>query len=59
MEDFHTVKMRVNDLIHEACMRSHRKMGDEEWAKHCDWVVENIIASAKNWIADQLSEGKL
>jgi hypothetical protein len=59
MDDIHTVKARINQMIQLERDRCRASMGEAAWVLHGAWVTENIVAAAKTWIAIQLKKGLL
>jgi hypothetical protein len=59
MDDVQAIKARINHMITVERDRCRRKMGASAWAQHEAWVTAHIVASAKEWVAVQLKEGRL
>ncbi|MFC5428476.1 hypothetical protein ACFPTO_06615 [Paraburkholderia denitrificans] len=58
MDNLHTLKARINQMIDLELDRCRRKMGNFAWTEHEAWITENIVASAKAWIVVELKEGR-
>jgi hypothetical protein len=54
-----TLKTRTNQAIERELRRCADSMGPSEWEKHQQWVTQHVVASAKEWLAQQASRGTL
>lgn len=55
----HEVRAHVTQLVERELARCRAKLGATAWATHGEWVTENVVASAKQWLAQQAAEGRL
>ncbi|KUY52380.1 hypothetical protein [Burkholderia sp. RF2-non_BP3] len=55
----HEVRAHVTRLVELELARCRSELGPESWATHQEWVTENVVASAKQWLAQQAAEGRL
>jgi hypothetical protein len=53
------LKDRVSQMICREVDRCKAKLGSEGWKQHGEWVTENIVAGAKQWLLQQASKGAL
>jgi hypothetical protein len=54
-----TIKAKLNRQIEIELRSCAEKMGPREWDKHREWVTHNVVSSAKEWLAQQVSRGAL
>ncbi len=53
------IKARVGQMIERERNRCQIAMGAAAWAVHDEWVTAYIVASAKQWLMQQATEGRL
>ncbi|MBB5506707.1 hypothetical protein HDG35_002976 [Paraburkholderia sp. JPY681] len=55
----HAIKARVGQMIERERNRCRIAMGAVAWEEHDEWVTAHIVASAKQWLTRQATEGRL
>ncbi|MFC5428343.1 hypothetical protein ACFPTO_05910 [Paraburkholderia denitrificans] len=53
------IKARMGQMIERERDRSRIAMGAAAWKEHDEWVTQNIVASAKQWLTQLATEGRL
>lgn len=53
------IKARVGQMIERERDRCRIAMGSAAWKEHGEWVTQYVVASAKQWITQQATEGRL
>lgn len=59
MDRAHELKQRVMSMVDAEVKRCRAALGPDAWRDHGDWVVENVAASAREWLILQASGGRL
>lgn len=59
MSEAQTIKARVNQMIEREIQRCKGQIGPVNWEVHGEWVTQNIVASAKQWLTHQAAKGAL
>lgn len=54
-----SIKARVGQMIERERDRCREAMGAGAWEEHDDWVTAYLVASAKQWLTQQATEGRL
>lgn len=53
------VRARVEAAIERELERCERCMTPEQWAGHREWVLDYLIASAREWLRNTSAKGRL
>ncbi|MCA8466615.1 hypothetical protein [Burkholderia cepacia] len=58
-EESQALKSRVEMLIDRELTRCRVLHGPSNWREHGDWIRENVVAAAIQWMMRKAREGKL
>lgn len=53
------LRARINRMVEHELARCRAALGPDAWSAHAGWVTENVLASAKQWLAQQAQQGRL
>lgn len=59
MNKAQSLKDRLRKMIEREIDRCKAKLGPDGWNEHGEWVIQDIVASAKLWVSQQAAKGVL